>query len=77
MEYFGRNGHLRQACSLPRMHIDSCQVCSHTPGYMAAAHCTRPHLEPGRTKTGDRILKDTPVVAQVNVHLCGLPVWHW
>lgn len=73
MESFGRNGHLRQACSLPRMHTDSCQVCSRTPGCTAAARCTRPHLEAGRTKMCDRIFTGTPVVVQVNVHLRAYP----
>lgn len=71
MEPFGRNSHLQQACSLPRMRIDSCQVCSHTPGDTAAARCTRPHLEPGRTTMRDRIFRDTPAVEQVNGHLRG------
>lgn len=69
MECSGRNGHLRQARSLPRMHIDSCQACSHTPGYTAAARCTRPHLEPGRKEMSGLIFKGAPAVVQVNVHL--------
>lgn len=62
MGYFGRNGHLWQACSLSRMHIDSCPACSGTPGCTAAARCTRPRLEPGGAKMRDRTCKDTPVV---------------